>query len=376
MSPKATPNGDSKKSAYTVRSGLVKEYVEGRHNKQLEQRERWLAEHLHCEAIEKNLRDVGRFTYEPVDYVRQLVKEPFKEPPRTDFSQTLPERMTSAERKFRRPVNVHWALMALTIVGFAVFPSPGTLIVCSVLLLIVGLSQFRTLQERQNVLTRTEKTTRVEIEALLRAEEAVIEEHKRQHEQQEDERIEYHVRLLNGDTGAMVLKLDESLPLLRFPFPLNITVDIFDRILSVRVWLPSKSVIPLERTMLNETGRIEYTKKDSLEINKQFAELSAAVLMQLIMTAFSVLPNIYKGYFKGLSVTADGREECLIAVTTDRHAVERAARANTALAAVQALAGKYVCDEFLKLMPVKADRPSEWAEVSEKDLRNLHIKLG
>jgi hypothetical protein len=55
--------------------------------------------------------------------------------------------------------------------------------------------------------------------------------------------------------------------------------------------------------------------------------------------------------------------------------VERVARASTALVAVQGLAGKYQCDEFLKLMPIEAARPVEWAEVSDREIRNLHIKI-
>lgn len=371
----APPSDDSKGSAYTVRSGLLKEYAEDRYNKQMEQRDRWMAEHQHREAIEKGLRDVGKFVYDPVDYVRMLVREPFKEPSRSDFSYILPDRMTAAERRFRRPINIRWALMALPMVIFAAFPMWGTFFVCALFLVIMGFVQYRLLSEREKILAQTEKDARAEVEALVRAEEAKINDLKKLHERNEEDRIDYHVRLLNGDTGAVMLRLDETLPKMRFPFPLKIVVDVHDRVLLAHIWFPSKSLIPKERTSLNESGRIEYTKKESIEVNKQYAELCAAIVVQVIMTVFSVLPNLSKAYFKGLATTNDGGEECLISVVTERYMVERVARASTALVAVQGLAGKYQCDEFLKLMPIEAVRPLEWSEVSDREIRNLHIKI-
>ena len=80
------PSSDkSQKQQYTLRSGLIKEYSGDRYNRQNEQRDRWLAEHQHHEAKEKVLGDISKFSYDPEDYVRLLVKEPFVEPSRAGF---------------------------------------------------------------------------------------------------------------------------------------------------------------------------------------------------------------------------------------------------------------------------------------------------
>ena len=166
--------GEPQKQKYSLRSGLVKEYSEDRYFRQNDQRDRWLAEHQHHEAVEKSLADVSKFSYEPEDYVSYLVKEPFIEPARTDFSHLLPERMKEAEQRYHRPINIRWIFMAALIVSVAIFPSFVTLAVVAIMLAIVGFGQFKILQERQTVLERTEERTRQEIDAKTKAQEETI----------------------------------------------------------------------------------------------------------------------------------------------------------------------------------------------------------
>ena len=101
---KNASSGSSSKEQFTIHSGVAKEYGNDRYYRQNEQRDRWLAEHKHNEMIEKSLAHVSKFSYDPVDYVRFLVKEPFKEPPRQEFQALLPERLMAAEKRYRRPI--------------------------------------------------------------------------------------------------------------------------------------------------------------------------------------------------------------------------------------------------------------------------------
>jgi len=369
----SVPGGPQKKP-YSVRSGVVKEYAEDRYYRQNEQRDRWLLEHQHHEAIEKALSDVSKFTYEPEDYVSYLVKEPFIEPPRSDFSRFLPERMLEAEKRFRRPITLRWIFMAALIVSLAILPSLATLAVVVVVLAVIGFGQFKIIQERQRVLERTEGQTRQEIDLKTREQEEAIAAKRRAHEQAETERVEFYVRLLNGEESAMIVVLDRVFPRISLPFPMDVDIDIFGGSLLIRAWLPEKSVIPHERTSLTDAGRIQYEKKESTEINKQYAELCAAILMQISTNLYAKLPNVEKVYVWGMIKESD-RDACIISLQLSRLLIEKVANASTALVALKGLSGVYSCDEFLKMMPVEVSAPPEFAGVEQRKIRSLHVKL-
>jgi len=161
-----------------------------------------------------------------------------------------------------------------------VFPYTSTIILALALLGIVGYSQYSTIRERLRVIDKIERETRLEIEAKTRDQEEAIERQRQIHEEAEAERIEFYVRLLNGDLSAVVMTIDEYLPRLALPFPLDVDVDMLGNIVQLKVWLPARTIIPQERTALTESGKIQYDKKESIEINKQYAELCAAILMR------------------------------------------------------------------------------------------------
>ena len=264
---------ETKKEQYSLRSGLVKEYASERYYRQNVQVQRWLSEHQQHEAVEKALADVSKFSYDPEDYVRFLVKEPFREPPRLEFQSLLPERLLAAERRYRQPIMIRWGLMVALILCVAFFPYMVTIALASVMLAAVGYLQYKLIRERQYILAKIERDTRLEIEEKARAQEEAITLQRKLHDEAEEERIEFYVRLLNGELSAVVMTIDEFLPKLALPFPLDVNMDLFGNVILVRVWFPSKAIIPAERTSLAESGKIQYEKKESPEINKQYAEL-------------------------------------------------------------------------------------------------------
>jgi hypothetical protein len=366
--------GTGKKKQYSLRSGLVKEYASERYYRQNAQLQRWQAEHQQHEAVEKALADVSKFSYEPENYVRFLVKEPFQEPPRQEFQSLLPERLLAAERRYRQPILIRWGLMAALILCVAVFPNLVTVAVAAALLAVAGYLQYKLIRERQFVLAKIEKDTRLEIDAKTREQEEAIALQRKLHADSEEERIDFYVRLLNGEMAAMVMTIDEYLPKLSLPFPVDVDIDLFGNIMQVRVWLPGKALIPAERTSLSETGKIQYESKEALEINKQYAELCAALLMQVGTILFARIPTLGKIYLSGMSRDGD-KKECLITLKMDRAQLERAAQSSTALVAMQTLSAIYVCDEYLKLLPVDPITPEEWTDVSARQIRNLQVKI-
>ena len=362
------------KKKYAVHSGLIKEYAEDRYHRQNDQRARWQAEHQHHEAIEKALADVSKFSYEQETYLRNLVKESFREPVRSDFQSLLPERMMEAEQRYRRPILIQWALMAALLLSIAFFPYMVTIALAAVLLAIVGFLHYKTLRERKTVLDSTETETRLEIEAKVQQQDEEIAELRRIHDEAEEERIKFYIRLMNGDEDAIITTLDEYLPEANVPFPMDVDIDIHEGILMVKAWLPPKALLPAERTSLSETGKIRYDKKSSTELNKQYAELCAAILMQITSLLFSKIPTMEGAYVWGIQKEEE-LDECVMSMWVDRSHLTKVSRASSALAALQGLSAVYECDEQLKLLPVEPLEPQEWAELEEKDIRTLRIKI-
>lgn len=367
-------SGEGKKEQFAIRSGVAKEYGGERYSRQQDQRERWLAEHQHNESVENALAAVSRFSYDPEDYVPFLVKEPFRDPPRKEFQYLLPERILATEQKFRRPILRQWGLMVAVIVGVALFPHWISLIAGGALLGGLGFLHHKTLQDRKRILSRLEETTRQEIEELSRKQEEEIEELRKQHDQDEEERIDFYVRLMNADESVVILVVDEFLSELPLPFPLDIDVSLHGRVFQLKIWLPSKAIIPAERSSLLESGKLQYDKKESVEINRQYGELCAALLMQAVSTLFSKIPSVDRIYASGVH-KGSKQDECLISMQMDRSQMERVQRASTALLAIQTVSGVYECDEFLKLMPVEPILPEGWEELEPREIRCVRIQI-
>lgn len=64
-----------------------------------------------------------------------------------------------------------------------------------------------------------------------------------------------------------------------------------------------------------------------------------------------------------------------MALKMERTQLERVAHSSTALVALQGLGAVYVCDEYLKLLPVDPISPEEWAELEIQQIRNLQVKI-
>jgi hypothetical protein len=371
---RSTFSGEVKKEEFALRSGVAKEYAGDRYARQYDQKERWLAEHQHNESVEKALASVSKFSYDPEDYVRFLVKAPFHEPARQEFQMLLPERILATELKYRRPILKQWGVMVALILSAAVFPNLIILGLVSILLAGVGFLQYKTLMERQRVLSKLEIDTRLEIENLTRQQEETIDEQRREHEKAEEERVDYYVRLMNGEEPVVILVLDEFLSQIPLPFPVDLDISLHGKVFLIQVWLPSKVIIPSERSILTEAGKIRYEKKDSIEINKQYVELCAALLMQVSSILLAKIPAVEGLYVCGIS--KDGKEdEYLMTMQMNRSQMERVQRASTALVALQGVSAIYECDEFLKLMPVEPLLPEGWSEIDIKEIRKLRIKI-
>lgn len=367
-------SGKSPEEQYSLHSGLVREYAEDRYHRQSDQRARWLAEHQHHEAMEKALADVSKFNYEPVNYPQQLVKEPFLEPERSDFKPLLPERLLAAEQRYRRPILIQWSLMVACLLSAVFFPYLVTVVLAALLLAVLAFLQYSTLRERKRVLAETERDTRLEIEKMMQQQEEEIQEKRRVHDAEEEERLEFYLRLMKGDATAILETLEEYLPEAAVPFPMDVSIELYGGALLVRAWLPPQELLPSERTSLAESGKIQYYKKSSTEINKQYAELCAAILMQVATTIFSKIPTLEVSYFWGMRKDAN-KDECVMSMWVDRTRLASVFRYPTALGALQGLSSVYKCDENLKLLPVEPVVPDEWAAVDRKWIQTVQIKI-
>lgn len=339
----------------------------------VDQMDRWRQEYTRSKAVEDTISNLSRFEYQEVDYYAQLEVVPFQEKAVPNFEYLLEENRLAAQRRFFTPVAVRAGAIAVLLLVLVLSPSTFLMWVIAALLLIVFASLFFTMQDRQQTIQKVVADTQEEIRRRMEYHHKTQEEARKKHEQAEQERVAAVERLLSGDVGAMLLKMDVTLSALQVGFPAEADIDILEGIPLFRVWLPPKSIVPTQLCTLTPSGRPAYEEKDIRSINKQYVELCASLAMQMLTHAYGVVPTLERCYVMGLS-KATLHNECLFHFTCNRQELLAASRAANGLLALQQLQAVYEADSMLNLRGVDEIQPPEWGqEVEAQALRSLHI---
>lgn len=356
------------------KSGDTAVYVEENYFRHVDQLERWRQEYEHQQAVEKKLASVSVLTYEPIDYAPLLTQVPWQERSIPNFDYLLENARIAAESKFFIPIAAQ--LIFLIAAAFALLVSSKALVlwIAGTLVLLVSASLYITIHTRtatiQSVLTKTKE----EIEQRQEAERQKNEQARLDHEAQESERVTQLEKLLSGDIGAIMLRLDNVLPKMDIPFPVEVDIDIYENVPLVKVWLPTKAIIPVQTSKLHASGRLLYEEKEQRVINKQYLELCAALLMRVVAKAYENIPSFEHGYIWGMS-REHLQNSCLICATIDRDKLSPACQAATGLGALQKLDSSYNIDTALNVGTVDPTLPEGWDSVAPQLLRSLHVKI-
>lgn len=364
--------GATKKTG--ARQEKSKIYVDELYFRHVDQVERWRRECEHYQTVENKLLEFSQFSYEEFDYEPLMVRAIFTERAIPDYSYMLKDALVAAENKFYIPM----AIRVILLVIFLIILIAGT---NSILLWMSGVGVFTLLiavfliiQERHAFIAKTLSDTQAEIDRRIEDEKQKIADEKQQHEEIEDKRIKIIEDLFAGEISSIFSKIENVLGKCNYFLPVSAEIDLYNNIPSIKVWLPPKTVIPTTICALQASGRSTFTDKEERAINKQYLELSAGILMQVMSAIYSYVPIFRTGYIYGMS--KEGLNvECLIGGKIEREILISACDAATGLEAIQMLKFDFRCNTSLALLPVEKKDPEEWDGVEQKLVRRLHVNL-
>ncbi|MDD4600870.1 hypothetical protein SDC9_27523 [bioreactor metagenome] len=356
------------------KTGDIKVYVEENYFRHVDQMERWRQEYEHHQAVEKKLASVSTLTFELFDYDPLLVRIPWKERPTPNFDYLLEEARLTAESKFFIPIAVR--IVALIVMLFILFISSKVyaLWISGTLAFTIGVSLYVALNDRRFTIESVLTKTRAEVEERQELEKQKNEQARHEHETQEEARIEFVSKLLEGDISAIMLRLDNVLEKMELSFPLEIDIDVYENTPLIKVWLPPKTIIPTQKSTLLPSGRLAYEEKEQRTINKQYIELCAAVLTRVAAKVYENIPSFGCGYVWGMG-KGYLKSECLVSIVTDSEKVALACQAPTGLAALQKMDAKFEPDGMLALQPMETVNPEGWADIPPQLIHGIHVKI-
>lgn len=352
--------------------------VENTHFRYVDQVERWKQEYDQWRNTEKKLAAVSELSYQPVDYDALLVRVLWQEPEIPNYDYLLDDVKMAVEKKYFLPIAIRIGLLALLFIILLI----GIIGLSATIVLItgtaggaIGVSLYFVKMEKQDELIKSLNDTQAEIERRYTEAKMLADEARKQHETSENERISAVERLMQGELPAIVLRLDTVLPKLGLPFPVEVTIDLFCNVPLIKVWLPSKTVIPSQTCELIPSGRLKYEDKDLRNINKQYLELCAAVMLQIMSETYANIPVFDRGYICGMSREGGTYSDCLINIALDRNTLIEVCKSTNGLAAIQAANAQFEYDTNLSLKAIEEIKPPEWGDIEPHAVRSIHLKI-
>ena len=341
----------------------------------VDQVDRWRQENERAKVVEETLSKLSILDYREVDYYSQLEIVLFQEKPVPNFDDLLEENRLLAQGKFFMPIAYRAGIIAFLLLILVLSPSTFLMWIIACLLLTVFASLFFTVQDRQQTIQKVVVETKEEIKRRIEYHHKTQEEARKKHEVAEQERVAAVERLLSGDVGAILLKMDVALSSLEVGFSAEVNIDLLEGVPLFQIWLPPKAIIPTQVCTLSPGGRPAYEDKEIRTVNKQYIELCAALIMQVLSRVYEVVPTLDRSYVMGMSKSALNNE-CYIHLSCTRNEVMQACQATKGLLAIQQLQAVYNADPMLNLLPIKEIQPEEWGnEVNLQALRSLHVRL-
>lgn len=357
-----------------VKPEKAKIYADGFAFRHIDPLERWRQEYEQCQVVENKLLAISHLIYEEVDYIPLLVRTFFKARVVPDFSYMIDDARVVAESKFLMPIII--GIIAGIILLFSLIVGSNTVVlwVSGAGVFIVLIMLFLLIQKRHSFIEGVLLQKQKEVENRVTYEQNKIEEEKKEHEDTEDERIKIIEQLLTGEIDSIFDKIENTLDKVEFPFYLSAEIGLYNNIPAVKVWLPPINIIPDQRCILQSSGRLIFEGKDTRTINKQYLEVCASTVIQIMSTIYSHIPTFDVGYVYGMSKESENNE-CLIVSKLDRQILRVASDSATGLEAIQKAKATFDCSTQLELLPFEIQRPEEWGKVEDKLVRRLHVNL-
>jgi len=357
-----------------IRPEKAKIYTDGFAFRNVDPLERCRQEYEQYQAVENKLLAMSHLTYEEVDYTPLMVRTFFVERVVPDFSYMIDVARIAAESKFLIPIIICIIVGIVLLFSLLIGSNSVVLWISGVGVFTVLIVLFLMIQKRHSFIESVLLQKQQEIENRIAYELKKIADEKKKHEDSEDERIQIIERLLAGEIDSIFSKIENALDKFEFSFHARVEIGLYNNIASVKVWLPPTSIIPDQRCIMQSSGRLIFEGKDMRTINKQYLELCASTIIQIMFIIYSHIPTFDVAYVYGMSQAGE-ESGCLIASKLDRQMLRAASSVNNGLEAMQKVKAKFECSTLLELLPVEIQRPEEWGKVEEKLIQRLHVNL-
>ena len=349
-------------------------YVDELYFRHVDQAERWRRETEHYQTVENKLLEFSRLSYEEFDYTPLLVRTAFQERVVPDYSYMLKDAKIAAESKYFTPMCVRVALLFILLIILVLGTNSILLWMAGAGVLTLLILVFLMVQERQHYIKKAIVLTQVDIDNRIATEEQKIADERKQHTDNENERITAIENLLAGDISAIFARIDHVLMKINFFFHISAEIELHKNIPLIKVWLPPKSIIPTTSCTLQTSGRPSFTEKEMRTINKQYLELCAGIVIKIMSTIYSNVPTFNTSYIYGVS-KANEKNECLIGIRIEREKLIAACNALNGLEGIKILKADLQYNTSLELLPIEFGDPKEWDGIERKLVRRLHINL-
>ena len=364
-----------KMSMRAMRVATENEHIRNRYLRRMEQYEKWRHTYEVAAKKEERLNNVSRISYDEKDYSLDLVRKEWTPAPPPNFGDWRGKIEQEVERQFQTPILVHGIAIFLLFAGMLLVQ---IMMVLSVLLILEGLlafSLYLTFRKKRRV-----KEDKIEEKhAYIRAKmyEFLLKQKadKEEFDKKETERVALVERLINGEESAILPRLTEIYRTLSFPFPLEVQVLLHQQMPLFKIWLPTIDVVPERLCLLKDDGSLDYQDKPLFSRNKQYLELCAAVILQIISVAYGNIPAFDEGIVWGMVKRGD-EEKTYFSLALTRTEIIEACRSVSGVGGLQKLQGLYQWDESCQLTPVETMLPDEWKDVASLyDLPQIRVTL-
>lgn len=345
-----------------------------RYYKHVERLERWRIEYERHKAVEDKIAAVSKFSFEQVDYSKLLVKVPFEEKPIPSFDHLVIDARKKVEDSFFYPLLLRLAGFFILMVIMIILPNAATLWGCGSFGFLLLASWYYMKNRKTVILEEAVRQAEEEVKQRVEAEKRAIEKARKEHEAAEEQRVGAFTRLLEGELSSIIWRLDQIFRKMTLPVMVEADIDLYRGVPSIRVYLPPNTEIPRQLCLLAPNGHISYQEKEIRQVYKQYFELIAAIVIQIISRIYENIPSFNKGYVHGI-LKNDSEDTVLVSASFDRESLINACRVGTGIAALQLLEANFDTDTDLALKNVEKKEEEEWDQVETKKIRTLHIKI-
>ena len=346
-----------RKTGRAVTNERLKARMDEQYEKKLATIRQHRAEHERNMALEKNLEDLKRLCFDPIDYEYLQEAEPWSEPPPISYEYLKTEAVQRVEAVYQSRLRLYAVSFAASFVVYLIFSRLWAFAVFFAIGLFLVLQVSRTLKQKQEDLIKELDAAQQEIHRRQEQDRIMTEKARLEYEYSQQLRLEEYQSIMEGKPETVERLVREQLEKLVLPVNSEITAEINGPLIKTLVTLPDLSVIPRQRSRLLPTEYIEYEDKTEREINKQYMDLTIALLFHAGVQILEAVPTLECIYTRGVNKQG----ELLMCVTLPRDLFSSPGKQFLIEQAVKYTERLCVADSNFKLSTMEdPGEPPEW----------------